>query len=227
MVARVEPNEQKTPSPAGTQSPPDKQELKREILDFVKLVVWFLIIFLGLRQYVIEGYEVQGESMEPTLSNNERILVFKLPHELSKLSLFRGIDAIHPGDIIVFESPDNTDKRYVKRVIAMGPKKRSGRTVGAQGPEGAGDSVDEVLVTFERGEVFVNNHKLEETYIAPGARRSDGYQSLKLGPGEYYVLGDNRNVSKDSRSFDAIVDGTIIGKAVIRFWPPSEISLLR
>ena len=223
----MEPNEQKTPSPAGTQSPPDKQELKREILDFVKLVVWFLIIFLGLRQYVIEGYEVQGESMEPTLSNNERILVFKLPHELSKLSLFRGIDAIHSGDIVVFESPDNKDKRYVKRVIAMGPKKRSGRMVGAEGPEGAGDPVGEVLVTFERGEVFVNNRKLEEAYVAPGAGRSQERQTLYLGQGEYYVLGDNRNVSKDSRSFDAISDEAIIGRAVIRFWPPSEISFLR
>ncbi len=223
----MEPNEQEAPSPVEAESPPDRQELKREVLDFVKLVVWFLIIFLGLREFVIEGYEVQGESMEPTLSNNERILVFKLPHQLSKLSLFRGIDAIHSGDIVVFESPDNKDKRYVKRVIAMGPKKRSGRMVGAEGPEGAGDPVGEVLVTFERGEVFVNNRKLEETYVAPGAGRSQEHQTLYLGQGEYYVLGDNRNVSKDSRSFDAIVDGTVIGKAVIRFWPPSEISFLR
>ena len=223
----MEPNEQEAPSPVEAESPPDRQELKREVLDFVKLVVWFLIIFLGLREFVIEGYEVQGESMEPTLSNNERILVFKLPHQLSKLSLFRGIDAIHSGDIVVFESPDNKDKRYVKRVIAMGPKKRSGRMVGAEGPEGAGDPVGEVLVTFERGEVFVNNRKLEEAYVAPGAGRSQERQTLYLGQGEYYVLGDNRNVSKDSRSFDAISDEAIIGRAVIRFWPPSEISFLR
>ncbi len=223
----MEPNEQEAPSPVEAESPPDRQELKREVLDFVKLVVWFLIIFLGLREFVIEGYEVQGESMEPTLSNNERILVFKLPHQLSKLSLFRGIDAIHSGDIVVFESPDNKKKRYVKRVIAMGPKKRSGRMVGAEGPEGAGDPVGEVLVTFERGEVFVNNRKLEEAYVAPGAGRSQEHQTLYLGQGEYYVLGDNRNVSKDSRSFDAISDEAIIGRAVIRFWPPSEISFLR
>lgn len=223
----MEPDKQEAPSPVEAESPPDRQELKREVLDFVKLVVWFLIIFLGLREFVIEGYEVQGESMEPTLSNNERILVFKLPHQLSKLSLFRGIDAIHSGDIVVFESPDNKDKRYVKRVIAMGPKKRSGRMVGAEGPEGAGDPVGEVLVTFERGEVFVNNRKLEETYVAPGAGRSQEHQTLYLGQGEYYVLGDNRNVSKDSRSFDAISDEAIIGRAVIRFWPPSEISFLR
>ena len=223
----MEPNEQEAPSPVEAESPPDRQELKREVLDFVKLVVWFLMIFLGLREFVIEGYEVQGDSMEPTLSYNERSLVFKLPHQLSKLSLFRGIDAIHSGDIVVFESPDNKHKRYVKRVIAMGSKKQSGRMVGAEGPEGAGDPVGEVLVTFERGEVFVNNRKLEEAYVAPGAGRSQERQTLYLGQGEYYVLGDNRNVINDSRSFDAISDGAIIGRAVIRFWPPSEISFLR
>ena len=222
----MEPNEQETPSPIEAENPPDKQELKREILDFVKLVVWFLIIFLGLREFVIEGYEVQGESMEPTLSNNERILVFKLPHQLSRVSLFRGIDAIHSGDIIVFESPDNTDKRYVKRVIAMGAKKQSSQTVDAEGPDGQGDSPGGVQVIFEQGEVFVNNHKIDEPYIAPGSRRSHERQILNLGQGEYYVLGDNRNVSKDSRSFDAIHDGSVIGRAVIRFWPPSEISFL-
>ncbi len=227
MRVRVETNDQETLTPAPVQEPPDKQELKREVLDFIKLVIWFLIIFLGLRQFVIEGYEVQGESMEPALSNNQRILVFKLPHELSKFRLFKGIDAIEPGDIVVFESPDNSDKRYVKRVIAMGPKKTHGRVAGAQGPEGEDDSSDKVLVTYERGQVYVNNKKLEEDYIAPGAQRYDDKQNLLLSPGEYYVLGDNRNVSKDSRSFDAIADGTIIGKAVIRFWPPSRISFLR
>lgn len=207
---------------------PDRQELKREVLDFIKLVVWFLIIFLGLRSFVIEGYEVQGESMEPTLSNNERILVLKLPHQLSQWSLFSGIDAIEPGDIVVFNSPDVADKRYVKRVIAMGPAGDSGgRTVGAEGRDDSPAPSNAIAVVFERGEVFVNNRKIEEDYLSPALRPSEEHQELLLGPAEYYVLGDNRNVSKDSRSFNAITDGAIIGKAVIRFWPPSEISLLR
>lgn len=227
VFSRVEPNEQEAQPPAEPQGAPNKQELKREVFDFLKLVVWFLIIFLGLRQFVIEGYEVQGESMEPTLSNNQRILVFKLPHELSKLGPFRGLNAIESGDIVVFESPDSSDKRYVKRVIATGSKKQGGRTVGAQGTEDAGGAIQQVSVIYDRGDVYVNNKKLEETYVAPGAHRSEEHQELLLNPGEYYVLGDNRNVSKDSRSFNAIADGAIIGKAVIRFWPPSEISLLR
>lgn len=223
----METNGQETPTPQTPEAAPDKQELKREVLDFVKLVVWFLIIFLGLREYVIEGYEVQGESMEPSLSNNERILVFKLPHELTKFSLFSGINAVEPGDIIVFDSPDASDKRYVKRVIAMGPKELTRRTVDAQGPDESSDTGEKVLVVFDHGDVYVNNHKIEEDYLAPVSRHSDERRTLLLGKGEIYVLGDNRNVSKDSRSFNAISDGAVIGKAVIRFWPPSKIAILR
>lgn len=202
--------------------PSEKHELRREILDFLKLVAWFLIIFLGLRAYVIEGYEVQGESMEPTLTNNERILVLKLPHELSKFSLFSGIDAIEPGDIVVFDSPDNSGKRYVKRVIALGPKADAGQTAQA-----ATDPKPKVLVTYDRGDIYVNNRRVEEDYLSENARTTHERQELALGAGEYYVLGDNRVVSKDSRSFDAIHDNAVIGKAVLRFWPPSKISFIR
>lgn len=227
VMTQVESQEQQTDPAPEAENGTDKQELKREVLDFIKLVVWFLIIFLGLRQYVIEGYEVQGESMEPTLSDNQRILVFKLPHELSRFSLFNGIRALEPGDIVVFDSPDSSDKRYVKRIIAMGPKDRGRRTVGAHSEGAETSPSQQVLVTYEDGEVYVNNHKIEEKYLGSRSRRPDESQRLLLDAGEYYVLGDNRAVSKDSRSFNAISDGAIIGKAVIRFWPPSQISLLR
>lgn len=227
VMTHVESQEQQTDPASDAENGTDKQELKREVFDFIKLVVWFLIIFLGLRQYVIEGYEVQGESMEPALSDNQRILVFKLPHELSRFSLFSGMRALEPGDIVVFDSPDSSGKRYVKRIIAMGPKDRGRRTVGAQSEDAETSPSQQVLVTYEDGEVYVNNHKLEEKYLGSRSRRPDESQRLLLNAGEYYVLGDNRAVSKDSRSFKAISDGAIIGKAVIRFWPPSQISLLR
>jgi len=203
----------------------DKQELKHEVVDFIKLVVWFLVIFLGLRSYVIEGYEVQGPSMIPTLENNERILVLKLPHILGKFSVFSSINAIDPGDIVVFDSPDTSNKRYVKRVIAMGPKDTGKNKVDA-GSENANNG-DQVYVKFELGNVYVNNVRLEEKYLRQEARTSPDRDDLTLGPGEYYVLGDNRRVSKDSRSFNAIDDESIIGKAFLRFWPPSRIGFLK
>lgn len=214
------------PEPSGPTSKPDKQELKHEVIDFVKLVVWFLVIFFTLRTYVIEGYEVQGTSMIPTLENNERILVLKLPQKLSRIGLFSGwMEPIEPGDIVVFDSPDTSNKRYVKRVIALGGKSSSGNTVDAESQDSQVEGGVEVV--FNRGEVFVNNSRVEEDYLRNESRTSSDRQRLTLNAGEYYVLGDNRGVSKDSRSFDAVQDDALIGRALLRFWPPSRIGLLK
>jgi signal peptidase I len=173
---------------------------------------------------VVEGYEVQGESMEPTLDNNERILVLKLPHKLAQWGIFGGINAIDPGDVVVFDSPDSAGKRYVKRVIAMGPQQKGG---GSQAAHAATQPTQTVQVVFDRGDVYVNNKKVDEPYLTESARITHERQEVDLGSGEYYVLGDNRPVSKDSRSFESVDDDAIIGKAVLRFWPPSKISLIR
>ena len=219
--------EKSAAEPAANLKPGDKQELKSELIDFVKLVVWFLIIFLALRAYVIEGYEVQGESMEPNLRNKERILVLKLPHILSQFSLFSGIKAIEQGDIVVFDSPDSPRKRYVKRVIAIGPDGPKGGTVDAGSEDTPAAPSRAVRVQYEFGKVYVDNHLLDESYLPPEAKQSAVTQELWLGPGEVYVLGDNRRLSKDSRSFNAINDDTVIGKAVLRFWPLSKFSFLQ
>lgn len=196
----------------------EAQNLKAEVIDFVKLVVWFLVIFLTLKVLVLEGYEVQGESMEPNLSTNERILVFKLPHRLHQWGLIG--EPFEQGDVVVFDSPDVAEKRYVKRVIAIGPQVDSGTV------EAGGTNQESVKVEFDRGKVFIDNHILDETYLEDDNRISSDQRVLELGPGEYYVLGDNRRVSKDSRSFNAIESDAIIGRAVFRFWPPSKISLV-
>lgn len=199
----------------------DVQNLKREIFDFAKLVVWFLVIFLCLKFFVVEGYEVQGDSMEPNLSTNDRILVLKLPHRISSLGLFSSFQPFDQGDVIVFKSPDTQDKRYVKRIIGLGKLSDAG-TVDAK------TSIsDTVRVQYDRGKVYVNNHRIEEPYLAEHNRVSNDRHEIELGPDEIYVLGDNREVSKDSRSFDAIEDDAIIGRAVLRFWPPRKFSLIR
>jgi signal peptidase I len=199
----------------------EQHDLKREIVDFVKLVVWFLVIFLGLKFAVVEGYEVQGDSMLPNLQTNDRILVLKLPHQLSKLPFLNRLTPFDSGDVIVFDSPDVSNKRYVKRVIALGPKAKP-NTAEAQ------DSSDSngVRVEFNYGNVYVNNRIVEEEYLSEDNRQISEEHQLILGPDEFYVLGDNRRVSKDSRSFDAIQDKAIIGKAIFRFWPINRISLI-
>lgn len=203
-----------------------RQEVKREIFEFLKLVAWFLVLFFVLRTYVIEGYEVQGPSMMPTLEDRERILVLKLPHILSHFSLFSSIRAVGAGDIVVFKSPDDGRKRYVKRVIAKGPKRRRGKTVEAE-PDSLSNAPEEtVSVRMEGNAIYVNNRRISEDYdITRAHGRDELYE--ELGPGDCFVLGDNRRVSKDSRSFGPVDEEDIIGKAVLRFWPLGRLGLIR
>lgn len=207
--------------------PSPTQEMKREIIEFVKMIAWFLILFFVIKTYVIEGYEVQGPSMAPTLHDRERILVFKLPHNLAKLPLLRGMNAIKQGNIVVFDSPVEPDKRYVKRVIAKGPRKRPSNTVEAE-QHLSGAAEETVTVQFDKGTIYVNKRRISEDYLKSGPRRSREYlPEVRIAAGEYYMLGDNTNVSKDSRSFGAVRDEDVIGRAILRFWPPSKISLFR
>jgi signal peptidase I len=205
-----------------------EQEVKREVIEFVKMVVWFLALFIVLRTFVIEGYEVQGPSMEPTLHTRERILVLKLPYVLSQWSLFGGWDPIHAGDIVVFKSPGDDSKRYVKRVVAKGPKKSGSKVVDAGEQPGDTPGGGAVSVGIAEGKLYVNQRRVEEEYLPEGA---DPYMKdsgeATLGPGKYYMLGDNRGKSKDSRVFGPVSGERLIGKAVLRFWPPKKLSLLQ
>lgn len=198
--------------------------IKAEFAELLKMVVWFLLLFLVLKSFVIEGYEVQGPSMEPTLCNNERILVFKLPHKLSQW--IPGYQPIHPGDIVVFERTEDAGKRYVKRVVAEGGPRQSGNTVSAT--DQSDSDAPTVSLRIEDGVVYINNQRVEETYLPPDVQENfDWSDRAELAQGQYYVMGDNRRVSKDSRVFGPVDDEKLIGKAVLRFWPLSRFGLLR
>lgn len=119
--------------------------------------------------------------------------------EGQRVMVLKILYSIHRGDIIIFCTARNPQKDLIKRVIGT-----------------PGD-----IVEIKRGRVFVNGEELEESYAQPTSRPV--YRKWELGDGEYFVLGDNRPDSQDSRVFQAIKDTTIKGKVVLRWWPLEDI----
>lgn len=220
----MRPQDAEVTKPAEAAAPP-QQDLKQELLELFKMVALFLVLFWAIKSFVIEGYEVQGESMTPTLIERERILVFKLPHKLSQLSLFQSFTPVRAGDIVVFDS-EELNKRYVKRVIAAGPPMPRGNLVDAGHIDELNPPPPKLHIEYRAGKLFVNYAPVEETYLPEPEQRSRDHVVHDIGPGEYFVMGDHRSVSKDSRSFGPIDNSQVVGRAVLRFWPLSKIGLL-
>jgi len=172
-----------------------KYRLIREVIEMAVLtVLMFLII-----QLAVQNYFVDGTSMEPNLHDQERILVDKWTY------LFH---APARGDVIVFIAPPTADPTgnsdYVKRIIAI-----------------PGD-----VITINNTTVIVDDVTLQEPYIDP-KRQGNPYfnnviHNLVVPPGKYFVLGDNRAGSSDSRDWGLVPRANIIGRAALVYWPLGE-----
>jgi signal peptidase I len=114
------------------------------------------------------------------------------------------IEKISRKDIVVFWYPKDPSKSYIKRIIGM-----------------PGDTVE-----IRNGEVFVNDQALDEPYLTPDFMDRRSYRPVKVDPGFYYVLGDHRNQSNDSRMWGLVPERYIYGKAVFRYWPMSKMGSL-
>lgn len=156
-----------------------------------------LLIFL-LVQVTLQSCQVEGSCMEPNLYTGQRLLV-------NKASYWFG--GPQRGDVIIFHSTQDPDRNLVKRVIAL-----------------PGEWVEmnngKVYITDTNGDTF----PLEEPYIAEPAK--DSYHRTQVPDDCYFVLGDNRNLSSDSRSWGMLPRENIIGKAWLRYWPLSDWHVL-
>lgn len=177
----------------------EKHSIVRDILELfvylaVVLIVTYLIVhFVGVRVVV------NGESMSPTLTNKDNLIVEKLTYRFSDPKRY---------DIIVFPYPENPKKHYIKRIIGL-----PGETV---------QIID--------GYVYIDGERLDESYGSEVINSAGIAASpVVLGSDEYFVLGDNRNNSEDSRyaAVGNIHRDQITGRAWVRIWPLSSFGVLQ
>jgi signal peptidase I len=168
--------------------------------ELVKIVIISLVIIVPIRYFLIQPFYVKGASMEPNFHDHEYLIIDEISYRFKDPKR---------GDIVVFRYPKNPQEYFIKRIIGL-PNE---------------------TIEFEEGKIFIydnNSERVElvEEYLPEDLKTySLGQNSFTIDENEYFVMGDNRNSSKDSRSFGPIADSYIIGKVLLRGWPFSRISL--
>jgi signal peptidase I len=179
----------------------------RWLIEIAIIVAAALLLAVVLRTFVVQTFYIPSGSMEPTLQIGDRILVDKLSYHLH---------GVHRGDIVVFQRPPSENcggpavNDLVKRVIGL-----------------PGDTL-----TLANGHVVVNGKQLSESWLPSvdqGQTTDQGNppynltHPFKVPPGEYFLMGDNRMQSCDSRYWGPIPKSLIVGRVVVRVWPLSHI----
>lgn len=190
------------PAPEGTASAPvssaETSEQSRSVL--ITTVAWFRDLMLSVLIAVLvilflyRPVKVEGTSMMPSLFDQERLFINQFSYKF-------GLGEIKRGDTVVFWAPEDITKSYIKRVIGL-----------------PGDTV-----AVDDGYVLVNGKKLVENYVPLEYRDDRSYPSQVVPRNEYFVLGDHRVSSNDSRAWGFVPRNYIYGKAVFVFWPPDRI----
>lgn len=174
----------------------------RFLIDTVQTLLLAASVFLVIYVFLFRPFEVNGQSMYPNFHNGELILT-------NLISLKTGNP--RRGDVIVLQAPDEPEKDYIKRVIGM-----------------PGDTL-----YINNGDIFINNKKFDESaYLKNSVKTFGGAflmenQPVTVPMGEYFVMGDNRANSKDSRALGFIAKDKLIGLSFFVYWPPDRMRLLK
>jgi signal peptidase I len=202
-----------------------QKPLVRSVIELVMIVLVALGLALAIQAFLVKPYEIPSGSMEPTLAINQRILVDRIGNDFSSPSI---------GDIVVFHPPANencanpnqgenaagqqfpaacdvahehaSSQTYIKRVVGL-----------------PGDHL-----SIRDGHVYRNGVKETDSFITPcdGAAECNFPQSIVVPKGDYYMMGDNRPDSLDSRFWGPVPKAWIIGKAFFTYWPPDRVGFL-
>jgi signal peptidase I len=166
-------------------------------LSWVRDLAFSVLIAVILIVFIYQPVKVEGTSMMPTLTDQERIFINKFTYHF-------GLGAIERGDMVVFWYPLDRTKSYIKRVIGL-----------------PGDRI-----RIDSGQVYVNGEALVENYVPESYRDNVSWKSDVVPAGEYFVLGDHRSSSSDSRSWGFVDREKIYGKAVFVYWPLDKMGRL-
>jgi signal peptidase I len=169
--------------------------------ELIKIVVISLVIIIPIRYFLIQPFYVKGASMEPNFYDHEYLIIDEISYRFNEPKR---------GDIVVFRYPRNPQEYFIKRVVAL--------------------PGEEVQIRDSKIIIYNENYSegiiLEEYYLADGVKTYGlSEEKVNLGKDEYFVLGDNRNSSKDSRSFGPVNRSYITGRVLLRGWPFDRIKL--
>lgn len=170
-------------------------------LDIIETFVIALAMFVLMYLFLFQPHQVKGNSMYPNFHDQEYLLTDKITYRLSEPQR---------GDVIVFKAPMHEEYDYIKRIIGL-----------------PGDTIK-----VEDCHIFVNNQKLEENYLENDLCTSAGRtwqtdKEITLSKDEYFVAGDNRPYSSDSRDWGTVPEGNIVGKVWLRYWPLNRAGIIR
>lgn len=177
-----------------------RQEQENWLGELGRTITLSIILALGIRTFVAEARWIPSESMVPTLQKYDKLIIDKLSYHFNNPER---------GDIVVFSPTDNIKKNdptlkdaFIKRVVGL-----------------PGDKVE-----VKGGRVYINDKPQREAYIE--AEPQYQYGPVTVPADSYLVLGDNRNNSYDSHFWGFVPRDNIIGRAIVRFWPPNRIGNL-
>jgi len=182
--------------------------------EIIKMVFWVVVIIVPLRVFLIQPFFVQGASMEPNFEDKEYLIINELGYKTTEvgfdygekeISFFtvKSFKELGRGDVVVFRYPKNPKIYYIKRIIGLPGEK--------------------IEIKDKRVKIFnsenPNGFDLDESKYLPPSEETSGDQIVELSDQEYFVMGDNRKYSSDSRSWGPVPEKDIVGKVLLRAWP--------
>lgn len=164
-------------------------------LDFAKTTTVVVLLALAIRLFIVQPFIVEGQSMQPTFENSDYLITEKVSYTLR---------APQRGEIVIFHPPDNSSVNYIKRIVGL-----------------PGDRVE-----IKDGSIYINSQKIDEPYLTSNEQTKTVAKDLdiKLKEDEYFVLGDNRNHSRDSREIGPVPKQNIVSKIWVRLLPLNSVN---